>query len=299
MEGLFTEMGPFTVNEDLTLRVNPQSWHRAANVLFVDQPVGTGLAFTSHSSSFVQNQAGVNEQFYTFLQSLFKLHPQYISSGKGVYFFGESYAGHYIPSIVAHIMRQNQLVEKAGLYSKVVIDVRGIGIGNGWISPMQQYGTRYTIHTILTILTTRRVQLTHTLYSLYVGVDMYAHASGLISAYQATDLRASFRRCQKKLRSGVGYWPPCLDILDVILSSSGGNKQVEINPYDVRKWKRKGGGGSAQYPPGMAGTVYSVSIRYTVFILYTVYSLLYSYSTLYAILPGWHCMYGWQRPRAI
>jgi carboxypeptidase C (cathepsin A) len=257
MEGLFTEMGPFTVNEDLSIHTNPYSWHRVANLLFVDQPVGTGLAFAPRSNAYVHSQAEINEQFYTFLQAFFKLHPQYIQSGKGVYFFGESYAGHYIPSIVAYILEQNKQVARQYSQGRVLIDVHGVGIGNGWISPIQQY-----------------------------GIDMYAHASGLISAYQANHLRVAFHRCQQKLREGVGYWPPCLDILDNVLGSSGSSKRFEVNPYDVRKWKMTGGAVGAKYPPGMAATTRSAGAstdltRY----LFATYSMLARFSLALAPFP--------------
>lgn len=47
MLALFTENGPFTINDDLTLENNPMAWNNNANIVFVDQPVGTGF---SHSA---------------------------------------------------------------------------------------------------------------------------------------------------------------------------------------------------------------------------------------------------------
>ena len=43
LEGMLIEfIGPFSVNNDLTLKLNPHGWHHKANMLFLDQPVGTG-----------------------------------------------------------------------------------------------------------------------------------------------------------------------------------------------------------------------------------------------------------------
>lgn len=43
MDGLFIENGPFKLNADMTVSVNPHSWAATANVLYIDQPVGTGI----------------------------------------------------------------------------------------------------------------------------------------------------------------------------------------------------------------------------------------------------------------
>jgi len=41
---LFFENGPYTINEDLTLSKNEFTWNTNANLLYVDQPVGTGYS---------------------------------------------------------------------------------------------------------------------------------------------------------------------------------------------------------------------------------------------------------------
>jgi cathepsin A (carboxypeptidase C) len=41
---LFYENGPYQFNEDGSLRTNPNSWNEVSNLLYVDQPVGTGFS---------------------------------------------------------------------------------------------------------------------------------------------------------------------------------------------------------------------------------------------------------------
>lgn len=40
MMGLFVENGPFKVQQDLKVTLNPHSWHKEAYMLYIDQPLG-------------------------------------------------------------------------------------------------------------------------------------------------------------------------------------------------------------------------------------------------------------------
>lgn len=41
---IFYENGPYEINDDLSLKKNEFSWNNKANVIYVDQPVGTGYS---------------------------------------------------------------------------------------------------------------------------------------------------------------------------------------------------------------------------------------------------------------
>ncbi len=41
---IFEENGPWKINPDLTLKTNPFSWNNNANVVYMDQPLGTGFS---------------------------------------------------------------------------------------------------------------------------------------------------------------------------------------------------------------------------------------------------------------
>ena len=68
------------------------SWQTVANMLYVDQPVGTGLSFTT-VDDYADDEAEVDTQFYLFLQNFFKLHTTY--ADRDLYFSGESHAGEH------------------------------------------------------------------------------------------------------------------------------------------------------------------------------------------------------------
>lgn len=81
--------------------------------MFVDQPIGTGLAYadTTTNHSFATNMDDVAEDFYTALDQLYNnekgcFHSSNlnIKSSSPLFIFGESYAGKYVPAISCHII---------------------------------------------------------------------------------------------------------------------------------------------------------------------------------------------------
>jgi len=52
--GNFEELGPLTVE----LKPRNTTWLRAANVLFVDNPVGTGFSYVTDKSAYTTNVTG-------------------------------------------------------------------------------------------------------------------------------------------------------------------------------------------------------------------------------------------------
>ncbi|CAG8627233.1 6064_t:CDS:10 [Acaulospora morrowiae] len=147
MDGVFLESGPWRINSDQTLRPNEGSWNEYANVLYVDQPVGTGFSFAD-SNSYLTNVTQVPGQFLLFLDKFFEIFPEY--SKDDMYITGESFAGTYIPYIASAILQRNH-ARKTADYLKY--NLKGIAIGNGWIDPITQYNAYYTFsvdHNLLT-----------------------------------------------------------------------------------------------------------------------------------------------------
>ena len=70
------EIGPYRVQEDGTLRYNDGSWDEFANILFVDNPVGTGFSYVN-TDSYVHELTDMADQMVTFLEKFFALFPEY------------------------------------------------------------------------------------------------------------------------------------------------------------------------------------------------------------------------------
>ncbi|XP_068943596.1 lysosomal protective protein-like [Petaurus breviceps papuanus] len=117
MEGLLAENGPYRINDDGSLYMNPHSWNLVANVLYLESPAGVGYSYSS-SQNYKTNDEQVAADNYQALQSFFSKFPSFTSND--FYAFGESYGGVYVPSLSAQIVS-----------GPASINFKGFGVGNG------------------------------------------------------------------------------------------------------------------------------------------------------------------------
>lgn len=131
--GLFEENGPFEVVSDSELSLRKETWSRSHNLLYFDNPVGTGLSFTD--GGYADNQTKVGQDLYKGLQQFFTLFPKL--QNNEFYISGESYAGKYIPAISHEILQKNPT-------AVLKINLKGVAIGNGLTDPEHQllFGNR-------------------------------------------------------------------------------------------------------------------------------------------------------------
>ncbi|RZB90644.1 Serine carboxypeptidase-like 49 isoform A [Glycine soja] len=128
---LFYENGPFHIANNLSLVWNDFGWDQASNILFVDQPTGTGFSYSSDASDIRNDEVGISNDLYDFLQEFFKAHPEFVKND--FYITGESYAGHYVPALASRVNQGNK--ENEGIH----INLKGFAIGNGLTNPAIQY----------------------------------------------------------------------------------------------------------------------------------------------------------------
>ncbi|EGW30146.1 uncharacterized protein SPAPADRAFT_73535 [Spathaspora passalidarum NRRL Y-27907] len=131
MDGALLELGPFRVNPNLKIIYNEGSWHHAADVVFVDQPPGTGFS-TTDGEHYLSDLDQVRDYYLVFMKKFFEIFPS--DANNEIYLAGESYAGQYIPYVADGILTRNKnLTSEEKPY-----DLRAVMIGNGWISPNEQ-----------------------------------------------------------------------------------------------------------------------------------------------------------------
>lgn len=92
-------------------------------IRWLDQPAGVGFSYQFGGAKHEGTESAVSKDVHTFLIAWFEAHPEYRSNP--FFVVGESYAGHYVPSIAHYIQKQNKLQ----IQSK--INLRGVAIGNG------------------------------------------------------------------------------------------------------------------------------------------------------------------------
>lgn len=134
MIGLFQENGPcHFVGGSSTPSLNPYSFNEYANMLYVDQPIGTGFSYGTDTVTSTVTAAPV---VWALLQAFFAQFTQYESRDFGI--FTESYGGHYGPEFASYFESQNAAIAK-GTVTGQNVSLIALGINNGWYdSTIQQ-----------------------------------------------------------------------------------------------------------------------------------------------------------------
>jgi len=189
---LFFENGPFWVDSNLQLQPNPYSWNKNANIIFIDQPADVGFSYAD--SDYVHDEEQVGDEMYTFLQGFFTQYPQYTT--QKFFIVGESFGGHYVPSVADRIVKGNQNQEG------IPINLVAIGIGNGWVDPEVQYGS----------------------------YGPFAYANNLIDVNTYRSMNQTLQTCQQLLDNGdyENAQGVCDEIMGAVLEYAG-----NLNVYNI------------------------------------------------------------------
>jgi len=124
--GFLTELGPFrTDNKDLTLSLNPWSWNKIANMVFIEQPCGVGFSYSDDPEStgdYKTDDAQAAKDNYALIAAFFVKFPQYAKNK--LYIASESYGGHYMPQLSKEIVDRNTAGQDP------YMNFRGMMVGN-------------------------------------------------------------------------------------------------------------------------------------------------------------------------
>jgi len=188
---IFFENGPYQVTDDLTLTPNAYSWNKISNIIYIDQPVGVGYSYAN--SDYVTGETLVKEDVYNFLQGFFANFTQFQKND--FFIVGESYGGHYVPSVATAIVTGNSN------NNSIQINLKGIAIGNGLVDPINQdesYG-------------------------------VFGYKYGLINESVYAQVNESYAECKEDFEMGnyTAAEENCLPLMSMVLADR------PINYYDV------------------------------------------------------------------
>lgn len=156
--GNFLELGPIWLKGDSPVdpevfffKENNDSWVVDFNVLFVDNPVGTGLSYAdvTDPNAFVTNMSTLAVDFYNALGEMYNntqgcFNKLGITDKMPLFITGESYAGKYVPAIAAQIVFMRD-------HSNFLSGLKGIAIGDAFTFPagtlraMGSFGTHMSL----------------------------------------------------------------------------------------------------------------------------------------------------------
>ncbi|KAH8671597.1 Alpha/Beta hydrolase protein [Xylariales sp. PMI_506] len=102
LEGLLQENGPFLWQYGTFQPVpNPWSWNRLSNIVYIEQPIGTGFSTGTVTAT---NEEDIADQFNGFWKNFVDT---FALQGYKIYITGESYAGAYCPYIASAMLDLN------------------------------------------------------------------------------------------------------------------------------------------------------------------------------------------------
>lgn len=133
--GLFKENGPFVIGADRTLKSRKHSWHLNHNVLYIDNPIGTGHSFTAYDAGYSKNQNDIGANLYNVLQQFLLVFPELRENP--FYITGEDYGGKYVVALAYTILKNTPTFTK-----QTKVNLQGLAISSGFIDPinMLNYG---------------------------------------------------------------------------------------------------------------------------------------------------------------
>ncbi|XP_077498820.1 lysosomal protective protein-like [Amblyomma americanum] len=116
--GLMSEQGPFrAVKRGHKLIMNPFSWNKVANVIFLEAPAGVGFSYDT-SGQYSTNDDRTADDNYAAIQDFFSKFPSL--KDNDFYIAGESYGGVYVPMLTLRVLKDPKGIR-----------LKGYAVGNG------------------------------------------------------------------------------------------------------------------------------------------------------------------------
>ncbi|EEB95125.1 hypothetical protein MPER_05954, partial [Moniliophthora perniciosa FA553] len=110
--GLLVELGPCKIVGRNETHYNPFSWSNHSNIIFIDQPIGTGFSYADFGETVDTAEAAAID-IAAFLAIFFEHFTKF--KGNAFHFAGESYAGRMLPVFASTLYDQNAHLKEVGM----------------------------------------------------------------------------------------------------------------------------------------------------------------------------------------
>ncbi|XP_042486582.1 serine carboxypeptidase-like 20 isoform X2 [Macadamia integrifolia] len=128
MDGFVYEHGPFNFQKANKpgalprLHLNPHSWSKVSNIIYLDSPAGVGFSYSNFKEDYRTGDLKTASDSHSFLLKWFEQYPEFLSNP--FYLAGESFAGVYVPTLASEVAKGI----RDGL--KPFLNFKGYMIGN-------------------------------------------------------------------------------------------------------------------------------------------------------------------------
>ena len=127
--GLFSENGPVKMDGTGQQSARNTSWNlHGMELLTVDSPVGTGYSYNTNGTLQATVDGAMKSLLTALKTALTEWQPQL--QGRKLYIMGESFAGRWVPTLAATILRDSS--------ATATLNLAGIATGSGWTAPVDQ-----------------------------------------------------------------------------------------------------------------------------------------------------------------
>lgn len=123
MYGNFEELGPLTLEQE----ERNHTWVKHYNVLFIDNPVGTGFSYVDDYSLLTKTNAEIADDLLALMKEFYKRNPEFTDTPLHIY--AESYGGKMAPEFA-------YVLAKAIDLGEIDANLQSIGIVAPWASPI-------------------------------------------------------------------------------------------------------------------------------------------------------------------
>lgn len=121
--GNFEELGPLT----LDLQRRNSTWVKDMNVLFIDNPVGSGYSYVDGLSYYTKNNSQIALDLVEFMKQFYANHSEF--QEVPLHIFCESYGGKMAPEFALEL---HKAIERKEIKSKLM----SVNLGDPWVSPV-------------------------------------------------------------------------------------------------------------------------------------------------------------------